>query len=66
MHKHSMIDPGFESHYIQVLLNRLRNISQVAVRGQIVSDGAHSILDPAGREICAFVSGPKDPLKITR
>jgi len=41
-------------------LNRLRNISQVAVLGQLVSDGAHSILDPAGREICAFLGGPKD------
>jgi len=37
-----------------------------AVLGQLVSDGAHSILDPAGREICAFLSGPKDRLKITR
>jgi hypothetical protein len=47
-------------------LNRLRNISQVAVLGQLVRDGADSILDPAGREICAFLSGPKDRLKITR
>ena len=47
-------------------LNRLRNISPVAVLGQLVSDGAHSILHPAGREICAFLSGPKDRLKITR
>jgi hypothetical protein len=30
-------------------LNPLRNVSQVAVLGQLVSDGAHSILDPAGR-----------------
>jgi hypothetical protein len=30
-------------------LNPLRNVSQVAVLGQLVSDGAHSILDPASR-----------------
>jgi hypothetical protein len=44
----------------------MMNISQVAVLGQLVDDGAHSILDPAAREICAFLSGPKDRLKITR
>jgi hypothetical protein len=40
-------------------LNRLRNISQVAVLKQLVSDGPHSILDPAGQEICAFLSGQR-------
>ena len=29
----------------------MRNISQVAVLGQLVSDGAHSILDPVRLEL---------------
>jgi len=43
----------------------LKNISQDAVLGQLVSDGAHSFLYPAG-QICASLSGPKDRLKITK